>query len=181
MTGERDESFRSLYDDHFDRVVGYLIRIGVPRDEAREIAQDAFMRVYERMENVRGSPVVYLYTTARNLAWNRHRDAHALKRGGVRVSLDGIDPASRAPSAESVLVERERKDRIRFAIGTLPKGMQQALLLRLDGRAYKDIATVLGITIDAVKSRIHDAKVRLREQLGEEPPGTDDPESDGDG
>lgn len=101
MTQEREERLRTLYDDHFDRVIGYLMRIGVPRDDAREIAQDAFMRIYENMDRVSGSPVVYLYTSARNLARNRLRDAHALKRYGISVSLDS-DLASQAPSAESI-------------------------------------------------------------------------------
>lgn len=181
MADQRDVLFRELYDEHFARVTGYLTRIGVPRDEACEIAQDAFMRVYEHMGNVRGSLAVYAYTTARNLAHNRYRDLHAQKRGGINVSLDGIDPAASAPSAEAAVIEQEQRARTRFAIAALPKGMQQALLLRLQGKTYKEIATVLAITVDAVKSRIHDATGRLRQRLGEQAPGSDDLENDRDG
>ncbi|HEX8153632.1 MAG TPA: RNA polymerase sigma factor [Thermoanaerobaculia bacterium] len=181
MTGERDEDFRVLYKDHFNRVVGYLTRLGVPRDEAPEIAQDAFMRVYESMGRIRESPAVYLYTAARNLARNKYRDDHALKRDGVSVSLDGVEPASETPSAETVLVHREKRARFRAAIAELPVGMRQALLLRLEEHSYKEIGTILGINMEAVKSRIHDARVRLQQRLGEEPPSGDDPGSQRDG
>jgi RNA polymerase sigma-70 factor (ECF subfamily) len=179
MTND-DDLFRSLYDEHYDRVVGFLVRMGVAREDAREIAQDAYMRVYSNMSSVR-QPAALLYTTARNLALNRHRDAHTQKRNVVSVPLDDANPVAGTPTAEDRVIREEQRAQLAKAIGELPKGTRQALLLRLKGLSYKEIAEVLGISVNGVKSRIHDAKVRLREQLGDEPPGTGEPENDGDG
>ncbi|HEV7765839.1 MAG TPA: RNA polymerase sigma factor [Thermoanaerobaculia bacterium] len=174
---ENEERFRDLYDRYYRSVVSFLIRHGMARDEARDLAQDVFVRVYEHMDAYRGeSEWKFLEVTARRLALNHFRARQTQKRGGVEVPLDAIPEARTAiPSAELGLAEREERDvrrkRLHAAISELPASEQKCLLLWLRESTYSEIQRILGISMDAVKSRLHDARKRLRERLAAEPVG----------
>jgi len=168
----RDEHFHELYGTYYQSVVRFFIRMGFTPDESREFAQDTFARVYEHMDGVQaGALVAYLWTTARNIGINAIRDRRAGKREGKNVSIDDAgEVPSRGRLPDAVVIRRETQERIRQAITRLPPASQQALTLWIEGRTYAEIATILGMTLNAVRSRIRDAKKRLRELLGDDVP-----------
>jgi len=73
------------------------------------------------------------------------------------------------PSADHASLEAEavRRKQLHDAIAALPEGQRHAIQLWLDGFQYNDIAHALGVTVDAVKSRLRDAKRHLRPVLDE--------------
>jgi RNA polymerase sigma-70 factor (ECF subfamily) len=143
-------------------------------EDAKDLAQDVFVRFYEAMEEYRGDAEwAYLETIARRLAYNRTRDAKTFKRNAKLVPIDGPDfknePAAPAePDYAEVQDAALKQTRLRSAIEELPQGQQECLALWLSDFKYEQIAAALRITVDAVKSRIRDAKRLLRDRLGEE-------------
>jgi RNA polymerase sigma-70 factor (ECF subfamily) len=126
------------------------------------------------MDAYRGeSKLGYLEQTARHLAYNAHRDRHAAKRHGIHVDPDELVNRNdeRTPTPEQALQAKESDERLRRAIQQLPQHEQVSVLLQLSGESYGNMAPALGITISALKSRLHTARKRLRELLGEEPEG----------
>ena len=174
--GGGDDVFRSLYGRYYARMLRYFRRVfRVSEADAEELTQDSFVRLYKTMHEYRGEAEwALLETIARNVGYNRVRSLTTIKRGAVRPeSLN--DPESfrndpPAPQADPVerMIASERTTRLRQAIAALPAGQRQCLQFWLDGWTYDEIAKTLRISLDAVKSRIRDAKRLLRERLGDE-------------
>lgn len=183
-SAEKDERFRYLYGKYYRSVIGFLVRFGFIRDEARDLAQDVFVRLYEHMKEYRGEAEWrFLEVTARNLALNRVRERGALKRRGATVALEEIaETAGPAPALDVELAARQEAarlhERLHGAIAELPEGTRNCLLLRLQDCSYIEIQGILGITMDAVKSRLRDARLRLKALLAAEPEGIAWPNDD---
>lgn len=186
---ERDSRFHALFTERYRSVVAYFKQLGFDRETARDLAQDCFLRVYRAMGNIDESERAYLSVTARNAAFNAFRHGHAQMRDKKEVSIeelaathDGKADAwlrSDAPSVEDDLVAREaaalRQKQLSAAVAELPTGLRSALRLRLRGLKYREVAAVMGISIDAVKARLRDARRMLQERLGADPQGFDWP------
>jgi len=174
--GGDDELFRTLYARYYGRMRRYFRRVFRVSDaEAQELSQDSFVRFYKAMGEYRGeSPWALLETIARNVGYNHVRSLATIKRGAVRTeSLDQADAAQAEPAVEQRepvdrLIEAERVERLRQAIRALPKGQSRCLQLWLDDVSYEEIARTLRISLEAVRSRIRDAKRSLRARLGDE-------------
>lgn len=167
----KDDRFQSLYQKYYLRIVRYFVRsFHLSEDDARDLAQDAFIRFYKAMGEYRGEAEwAFFETIARNVAYNRIRSQNAAKR---RVKLVNIeDPATRVPGAPEPDFAKQQEDAIRWrqlddAIAELPVGQRQCIQMQLNGFKYREIAKFLGISEDAVKSRRRDALKHLREKLG---------------
>lgn len=174
--GGGDEFFQSLYDRYYARMRRFFTRVFRVSDaDAQELTQDSFLRFYRAMDEYRGEAEwALLETIARNVGYNRVRSLTTIKRGAVRPeSLGELDPAhndaagvQRHPVER--LIEAERLTRLRQAITELPKGQRRCLQLWLEEHSYEEISRSLRISLDAVRSRIRDAKRLLRERLGDE-------------
>ena len=177
---DRATWFRKLYQRYYRPIVAYFVRSGFPLEEARQLAQDAFLRVYQGMDSYEGrGDFAFLKTTATRVALNAVRAQHADKRRVEIVSVEDLPvpespPIASSPgmsepqpSAEESLIEQEevelRRQWLQEAIAGLPEGLRQCVLLRVRGVSYREIARLLGISEDAVKSRLHEALKKLRE------------------
>jgi RNA polymerase sigma-70 factor (ECF subfamily) len=175
--GEREELFNRLFDKYFRRVVRfYVVAFHLSEPDAEELAQEAFLKFYEAMEEYRGEAEwAFLETTARNLGLNRIRSLSTIKRGAIRpVDLDDPLVKRKEPAAppEIDLADRQHQamqsKRMHDAIAQLPSGQRQCIQLQLEDRKYDEIAAALRITVDAVKARLRDARRTLRDKLGAE-------------
>jgi len=172
MADDRNEQFEELFQ-YYPAVVKLLRTLGLDPEDARDLAQEVFVRVYEHMGAYRGEAKLnYVLTIARRLAYNLTRDRHAAKREGVTVPTDDIlDLSDKSDLADKSMERRESGERLQRAIDQLSREDQMALRLQLAGHSLEDIAPVLGITISALKSRLNAARKKLRELLGEDPEG----------
>lgn len=150
--------FEDLFRAERDRLVRAMLLLTGRVSEAEDLAQEAFVRVYERWSQIREmeSPAGYLYRTALNL----HRKR--LRRLGVEVrnrTAHHDDVAGRD-------VAEDRLDLLR-AVAALPLGQRQAVVL-VDWLGYppSDAARLLGIEAVSVRGRLHRARVALRTQVG---------------
>src|SRR5258708_32529186 len=90
MSGDGDDAFRALFK-YYPAVVASLRKLGFDHEDARDLAQQVFLRVYEHMDAYRGEAKwSYLEQVTRRLAYNVNRDRHAAKREGVHVATDEI-------------------------------------------------------------------------------------------
>ncbi|HEX2835295.1 MAG TPA: sigma-70 family RNA polymerase sigma factor [Thermoanaerobaculia bacterium] len=169
----------NLYQEHYVRLVRYLVaRWEFTTDEAREIAQDVFVRVLSRRKE---DPAIvatwpFLKAAAHNQALNVIRsrtirgrsggesidDKPELKDAALREIWNLREP--RNPEEETS--EKEQSLLLRNAISKLSPALRACLLQRLSGRSYEEIATTLQITPNAVKTRLRDAKKLLQARLG---------------
>lgn len=169
-----DERFKGLYQRYYRRIVRFYVQsFHLSEEDAEDLAQDAFIRFYKGMDDYRGDAEwAYMETIARNVAFNRIRSQKTKKRSANIVPID--DPQVRndpAAGEEPDYVEREveagRRRQMRAGIAALPAGQRETLDLWLQGYSYEEIATALRTTVDAVKSRLRDARKALRGRLGD--------------
>lgn len=169
-----NDRFEAIFQQCYSRVWRYFRSNSISDDEAHDLAQDTFKRLYERMNQIRNDdPWPFLATIAKTILLNRVRARQTQKRNARMVEIDDPDLMFAEPAAPEELdyadrtAEEARQTRLRAAIDSLPPGQRECQLLQLDGLQYDEIAKTLGISTDAVKSRLRDAKRYLREQLGE--------------
>jgi RNA polymerase sigma factor (sigma-70 family) len=180
---ERDERFETMFRTHYPRVYRFLRGYRLSREEANDLAQEAFTRFYGKIDQYRGEAEWgFLQTITRNLLINWWRDRSAAKRSGKTVEIDDADVRLALTAREEPdYVEREqealRSKRLHAAITELPEGQRQCIRLQLAGLKYDEIAKTLRISIDAVKSRRRDALKSLKARLRKEPGGIEWPDA----
>jgi RNA polymerase sigma-70 factor (ECF subfamily) len=139
-------------------------------DDAADLTQDAFIRLLRSLHTYRGETklTTWLYRLVVNLSIDRLR-----RRGAPSVSLDAedthLDVASTLPSDDVPLaVERGEEARlVRDAVARLPEAQRLALTLHyFEDLRYEDIAGVMGVPLNTVKSHIRRGKERLAILLG---------------
>jgi RNA polymerase sigma-70 factor, ECF subfamily len=172
-TGRDAELFNTLYGKYYRRMVRmYVYAFRLSEEDAEELAQDAFLRFYDAMDEYRGEAEwAFLEIIARRVAFNRIRGLTTAKRGAKTVGIDDpkefTEPAAPAePDYAERQLEAIRRKQLHEAIGTLSAGQKQCVYLLLDGFKYEEIARTLRITLDAVRSRLRDARRELRSRLG---------------
>jgi len=170
--GAKNDLFTAMYDKYYRRIVAFYVRaFHLSYEDAKELAQDAFVRFYEALDEYRGDAEwAFLEETARNVAYNRIRSGKTRKRSVDLVDLDdpkfGSGPAGEEPNYAAQQEEALQKKALYEAIDGLPPGQRQAMNLRMQGFSYEEIAVALRTTVDGVRTRIRDAKKLLMRRLG---------------
>jgi RNA polymerase sigma factor (sigma-70 family) len=162
--------FAQLYDTHAESLHRYLSS-RVIFDDIDDIVQEAFLRLYDRMDNgaipiEREKLVPYLYTIVKNLVYDQHRRnmrAIQIETGIDDDFLQNIPDT--APSPEAVYDAKELQEELDTAIATLPKKMAEAMRSLLAGKTFEIAAHEFGIQIPALKCRLRKAKSLLKNIL----------------
>lgn len=167
-------ALNDLMERHATAVFQFLCRMLNNEEDAHDLAQETFVRVFQHSARFRPDSrfTSWLYTIAANLARNHHR----WRSRHPNVSLDGrgneIDqnlgerlPAEeRSPSEEAVFEERSRA--VRAAVQALPAEMREAVILcEWQELAVAEAAAVLRTSPKAVESRLYRARQQLRDRL----------------
>lgn len=158
-------AFEALVRRHQERVMAIALRFCDDTDDAKEIAQRAFVQAMDKAQSWRGAGAFrgWLYRIAVNLAKNFRRDRAKLVR-----EEEAPEPTA-ALDAEGALDRVRARERLRAAIAALPRRQREVVLLRVDADLpFAEIGSVLGITENAAKVSFHHALARLRAHLGEE-------------
>jgi len=149
--------FHSPFERYSQDVYRFALYLSGDPSLAEEIAQETFVRVWVMPGEVRGGTVkAYLLTIARNLYLAERR------RAARHVALDSDLPDPK-PGPEAVAWRRQQLDAVLVALQGLPEADRTALLMHLqDGLSYAAIASALGVSISAIKVRVHRARIKLR-------------------
>jgi len=173
-----EQSFELLLQRYRTPLVNFLYRMVRAREEAEDLAQEVFLRVYRARKDYVPSAkfTTWLFRIATNLALNSVRDNRYQR---MEVSLDApvtvdaedgdektLDIAEKHPNIEQYLVEEARKKMIRHAIDKLPEKQRAAVLLhKYQELDYGDIAKILECSESALKSLLFRAYETLRVEL----------------
>lgn len=169
---DRNERFEAIYRRFYARVHRFYRTCDVADEEAHDLSQDAFKRFYEKFDLYRGEAGwSYLEAIARSVLYNWLRAQKTVKRSVALVEIDDPEIVFDPPAPEQLdYADRQevqaRRARLAHAVAELAQGQRDCLRLRIQGLAYEEIATALRVSVDAVKSRLRDAKRHLRERLG---------------
>lgn len=167
-------AFTQLVADHQRMVVQLALNLLGDRDEALDLSQEVFLRVFRTIGRFRGQSTLktWIYRIAVNQARNRHRFWRRRHRAD-QVSLDAHmaahgDFRSGAQSGpDQVFAQKELAARLKQALDHLPFDQRTAIVLReVDGLSYEEIAYSLGVAVGTVKSRLTRARQTLRLELG---------------
>lgn len=174
-------AFATLVERHQRQVYRLALRMTGSEADAQEILQEAFLNAYQKLPLFRGEAQFssWLYRIAANSALMRLRrkrrapDALAdqpLELAGPRFSAEGhLEPEGDwSQRADERMMSGELGAAINKAVEELPEDYRTVFLLKdVDGLSNEDIAEALELTVPAVKSRLHRARLALREKLGE--------------
>jgi RNA polymerase sigma-70 factor (ECF subfamily) len=162
------ETLLARYQPHLYR---FGLRMCGNEQDAGDVAQESLMSMARSLRDFRGDSSVstWLYTIARRFCMKkRRRSKFAPAR---EESLDLFDSTGTrlvdpSPNPEQIATNHELATALTRAIHTLPPAQREVLVLRdVEGLPAPDVAKVLGITIEAVKSRLHRARTAVREEL----------------
>lgn len=167
LTGEgREESFRRLYADHFDAVLGFALRRVDRPEDAADVTADTFLVAWRRLAHVPDPPETraWLYGVARRVLANHRRGEGRRSALGDRLRRE---LAVHVPDTSDDVVQGAD---VTAAMRRLSGRDQEVLELHLwEGLEPREIAEVLGLTTVVVRPRLSRARARLREVLGNDP------------
>ena len=174
----REALFEDLYRRYHRAIYHFFIRKGCNHEEGQEFVQETFIRAYKGMSNYRGDAEwSWLFAIARRIFLNQIRYENAEKREIQLISLDHMEfepkPASwphcpqpalpREPLDE--ILEKASMEQLYCALAELPPRDRHHWMLRLEGYKYDEIATLMGVSLDSVKSRLRRSRKLLRDKL----------------
>jgi len=167
------EAFRELIETHQARVVGTVARMLGDDTDAEDISQQVFIRIWNSASRYEPSAkfTTWLFTITRNLVFNearrrRRHPAVPLERDQDERAFQPEDFRAKAPSA--ALLDTEMQEAIQTAIDELPEVQRMAVVLRrYQDVSYEEIASILNLSVPAVKSVLFRARTALRERLRE--------------
>ena len=166
-----------LVDTYGDRVYRLALRITGSREDAEEAAQDALWTIARKIDTFKGDAAFgsWLYRVAANAAYQKLRSRKAKWR---EIAFEDLIPAIEEDGrhfepmddwsrrVDEQAVQNELRRVLEEAIDALPPDYRTALVLHdVEGMSNPDIAETLGISLPAVKSRVHRSRLYLRQRL----------------
>jgi RNA polymerase sigma-70 factor (ECF subfamily) len=156
-------------------VIQLAVNLLGDRDEALDLSQEVFLRVFRTIHRFRGQSSLrtWIYRIAVNQARNRQRFWRRRHRADqisldVHVAAHGDLPSVSLARPDQMLAQKELASRLESALGHLPFDQRTAIVLReIDGLSYDEIAFSLGVAVGTVKSRLTRARQALRLELRE--------------
>jgi RNA polymerase sigma-70 factor (ECF subfamily) len=173
--GDR-EALERLLERHQGSVFRFGMRMCRVEEDAKEVLQETLLAAARTLPDFRGASSVstWLYTIARSFCIKQRRRSKFAPE--VVESLDGGEPERAAVqvrdparSPDEQLEGRRLEAALEEAIGALDPKYREVLVLRdVEGLSANEVAEVLGLSVEAVKSRLHRARVAVRERLAPE-------------
>jgi RNA polymerase sigma-70 factor, ECF subfamily len=171
------DAFETLVERHRDRVFGLALRMTRSEADAAEIAQDTFLSAYQHLADFRGEAAFssWVHRIAANNALMRLRHRRVAEAAGEdlsqpefneRGSFAEYPQSDWSRRADEKALDAELARAIQEATDRLPDGYREVFLLKdVEGLSYEQIAEITGDSVAAIKSRLHRARLALREAI----------------
>jgi RNA polymerase sigma-70 factor (ECF subfamily) len=149
-----EEEIVSLFDQMQDRLLRYLLSLGLTAPDGEEVVQEVFLALFQHLR--RGKPRhnlrAWLFQVAHNLALKQR---NAVRRIQLKVAERDEATAENffvdlSPNPEDQVVSHQRQGRLLGVLRALPEQDRRCLALRAEGLNYREIAQVLGISLGSV-------------------------------
>jgi RNA polymerase sigma-70 factor (ECF subfamily) len=169
-----DDAFEILVNRHQTSVLNLIYHFIGDRAQAKDLAQEVFIRVWQAAKRYepKAKFTTWIYQIATNLCLNELRSARRRKWFPFHRSNEDSETAIEetlsdpSPTAEDLLLAKERSRQISKALQSLPANQRMALVMkRYDELSYQEIAQILGCSVSAVESLLVRAKRTLQEKL----------------
>ena len=164
-------AFERLSGAYADRLFMLLLRLLGDPDEAMDVAQEVMLRAWLGITRFQGrsSYFTWLYRIAVNEA-NRALDRRSRRPAGVSIGTRELElPASPAKDPSRAAESSELRQALRKALMQLPPELRTAIVLRdVEGLSTQEAAEIAGIGQAAFKSRLHQARLRVRAAIGDD-------------
>lgn len=167
-------SFEQLISRYETKVHNLAMRLTRNTEDAEEVLQDVFVTVYRKIDGFEGKAKFssWLYRITVNAAFMKLRK----RKQDQSVSLDDMLPHLQNKAitqqdafgarSDSLALNNEIREALETAIGKLPDDYRAVFILRdIDGLSNKEVGEILGLSIPAVKSRLHRSRLMLRRRL----------------
>jgi RNA polymerase sigma factor (sigma-70 family) len=152
---------KGAFLEHRPALLRYLSARRVPAEEAEDMLQDLFVKLESHPAGSVAEPRAYLYRMAENLLLDRRRSAKrrtGREEAWATAQLGAMQEADDRPSAEQVLIARERLSLVANALAALPDRTRLVFRrFRIDGVPQREIAAELGISLSAVEKHLQRA------------------------
>ncbi len=161
--------FEQLVEEHSDFVYNVAYRMMGNHEDAEDVAQDAFLSAYRALGRFRGESRVttWLYRIATNAALMRLRKTK-LSRSLTHTGIDDLEVPDWSQTPERAAQNSELQDKLRQGLDRLDPDLRAAVVLRdVQGLSNAEAAEVLDLSVAALKSRLHRARVLLRQFLSD--------------
>lgn len=160
-----EAEFDRLFHERFASLFTYLARMTGDGDLASDLAQDAFVRLYQR-GSFPEDPVAWLVTVAHNRLRDHQRSLGRRLRLLV-TAREAVPVPAPAPRPDAEVESGERRGRVRAALAALTERQGQVLLLHHTGYSYQEISGVLGVAVTGVGTLLRRASVAFRQAYEE--------------
>lgn len=155
-------AFEALYHDNIGRIYALCLRMSADPSLAEELAQEAFIRAWEKLHTFRGAASfsTWLHRVAANIVLSRRRSdarrtSRVVEQEDMSYHQETTDRTNRGPKVD-----------LEEAIATLPEGARQIFVLfDIEGYRHDEIAEIAGIATGTSKAQLHRARKLLREAL----------------
>ncbi len=165
------DALQALLERYQPRIYGFGMKMCRNPDDAQDVLQETLLAVARSVRDFRGASSVstWLYTIARSFCIKKRRRSKFAP--GAIVSLEAEEASAlslrdpgRAP--DETVHDREMREALERAIGALEAGYREVLVLRdVEGLSAAEVGEVLGLSVEAVKSRLHRARTTVRKSL----------------
>ena len=169
-----EDAFEILVNRHQTSILNLVYRFIGDRTQAKDLAQEVFIRVWESAKSYepKAKFTTWIYRITANLCFNELKSSRRRKWFSFNWSdEDGEHTfeetlSDSAPSAEDLLLEKERSRQISDALQSLPDNQRMAVVLkRYEDLSYQEIAQIIGCSVSAVESLLVRAKRTLQEKM----------------
>jgi RNA polymerase sigma-70 factor (ECF subfamily) len=162
-------ALEEVLQEHEQRIYRFGLRMCGHEEDARDVLQDTLLAAYRNLPGFRGDAQLstWLFQIARSFCIKQRR-----RREGEPATHDDLDAPhvrqvpTEAPAGDARAHARELGAILQAAIGTLAPDYREALVLRdVEGLSAEEAASVVGVEVGALKSRLHRARFTLKQQL----------------
>jgi RNA polymerase sigma-70 factor, ECF subfamily len=167
----RREAFGLLVERYQNRLFHSLLHLLGSTDDAQDAAQEAFVNAFEKLGSFRGQSQFYswLFRIAYNTAVSSKRKSRRMSVSlEARRDASGLEPTDSNPTNEPsyAMDVSDRQRLVQQALSELCEEFRTALVLKeMDGMSYEEISDIVKVPLGTVRSRIHRARLELREKL----------------
>ncbi|MBL8179903.1 MAG: RNA polymerase sigma factor [Bryobacterales bacterium] len=155
-----EEEVSALFLQLRSPLLRYLFSIGLPAQEAEEIAQEVFLALFRHLRQ--GKPRTNLKAWVFRAAHNLGLKARGRMQRAIALDEQQDNHPDPSPSPEEQFAHSQRRQRLRAVVNALPPSDRACVHLRAAGLKYRDIASVLGISLGAVAQSLERTLGKLR-------------------
>ena len=162
-SSEMEEHVIALYEQFRNPILRYVLAFGLSLQDGEEVAQEVFLALFRHVtkgkprQNLRG----WIFSVAHNLALKQRQANRRLPDRNGSAEIVAVNKPDPSPDPEEQVLSKERQARLLAFLDILPEQDRCCLCLRAEGLRYREISSVVGISLGAVSASLARSLTRL--------------------